>query len=255
MVLWQGAELYKSEAGNSETLKRFGHRTPRDWLERKLYTRFQSLGVILMLMINLLLFGVIGLTVWAVQMMWIPFFAAGVINGIGHSRGYRNFECQDAARNIFPWGILIGGEELHNNHHTYPNSARLSVRKWEIDIGWLWIRFFSRIGLAKVKHLQPLASKDITKNHIDNDTVMAVINNRFQIMNHYRKQVIVPLVKLEYKKAEANTRRLLRSAIHLLAREEFLLAHQHHEAISRILEASHTLKTIYQKTKSFRPYG
>ena len=246
-VLWEGAELYRTEAQNEETLKRYGQRTPDDWIENHLYTPFKHLGVVLMLIINLALFGVLGITVWAIQMLWIPFFAAGVINGIGHHSGYRNFECPDAARNIVPWGILIGGEELHNNHHTYPNSARLSVKKWEIDIGWLWIKAFSFVKLAKIKHTQPLVKTDSAKNHIDYDTVMAVINNRFQIMVQYRKQVIIPMVEHEQEKAGEKTRKLFLSAKKLLAREESLLASKHKEKISLIVDSSHVLNTIYQK--------
>ena len=157
-IMRAGAEAY-GEAVTEETLKRYGAGCPDDWIERNLYQRFRSGGVALMLIIDLALFGVIGLTVWAVQMLWIPFFAAGVINGIGHYWGYRNFECPDAARNIAPWGILIGGEELHNNHHTYPNSAKLSVKSWEFDIGWCWIRLFEILGLAKARSTGPVVTK------------------------------------------------------------------------------------------------
>ena len=138
-VLRKGAELYRAEAENPETLRIYGKNCPDDWIERNLYSRFPLLGVAIMGVIDLLLFGTIGITIWAIQMMWIPVWAAGVVNGLGHAVGYRNFECRDAATNLVPWGILIGGEELHNNHHTYPNSAKLSVKKWEFDLGWAWI--------------------------------------------------------------------------------------------------------------------
>lgn len=251
-VLWQGSELYKEEARNSETLTRYGQRTPEDWIENNLYTPYAYLGISLMLIIDVLLFGLIGITVWAIQMVWIPFFAAGVINGIGHHSGYRNFECRDAARNIFPLGILIGGEELHNNHHTYPNSAKLSIRKWEFDIGWFWIKTFSFLKLAKVRKTTPLVQLDTQKSHIDSDTVMAVINNRFQIMAQYKKQVITPLVKHEKALATEKTRKLMKSARKLLAREESLLAPVHHEHVKSIIEQSHALKIIYEKKKSLQ---
>ncbi len=245
-VLWEGAELYRDEAKNEETLRRYGQRTPNDWIENHLYIPFKHAGIAIMLIINLALFGVIGITVWAIQMMWIPFFAAGVINGIGHHSGYRNFECPDAARNIIPWGILIGGEELHNNHHTYPNSAKLSVKKWEIDLGWLWINLFCKLRLAKVKHKRPLIQTDSEKQYIDYDTVMAIINNRFQIMVQYQKQVIIPMVEHEQKKAGETTRKLFLSAKKLLAKEESLLVHKHREKISLIIDSSHVLDIIYQ---------
>ncbi|WP_330217129.1 fatty acid desaturase [Endozoicomonas montiporae] len=251
-VLWRGAELYRTEAGNPETIQSYGQRTPDDWIENHLYTPHPILGVVIMLLIDIILFGVIGLTVWAIQMIWIPFFAAGVINGVGHHSGYRNFECRDAARNIFPWGLLIGGEELHNNHHTYPNSAKLSVRPWEFDIGWLWIRLFCFLGLARAKKTLPLAVCNKHKSHIDRDTVMAVINNRFQIMAQYRNQVIVPLVNHERKVATEKTKRILKSAQKLLAREEQLLAPAHREKIHSIIDTSQVLNTIYRKKKDLQ---
>lgn len=251
-VLWQGAELYRKEARNQQTLDSYGQRTPEDWIENHLYTPHPILGVSIMLLIDIALFGVIGITVWGVQMIWIPFFAAGVINGVGHHSGYRNFECRDAARNIFPWGILIGGEELHNNHHTYPNSAKLSVRPWEFDIGWFWIRLFKSLGLASTKRTQPLAIRNKEKDHIDRDTVMAVINNRFQIMAQYRTQVIAPLVSYERRIATEKTKRILKSAQKLLAREEHLLAPAHMEKIHSIIDTSQVLNTIYRKKKDLQ---
>ncbi|OED47518.1 aminotransferase [Endozoicomonas sp. (ex Bugula neritina AB1)] len=251
-VLWTGAELYRNEARNQQTIEKYGQRTPDDWIENNLYTPHHSLGISIMLIIDLMLFGVIGLTVWAIQMMWIPFFAAGVINGVGHHSGYRNFECKDAARNIFPWGILIGGEELHNNHHTYPNSAKLSARRWEFDIGWFWIQCFKLIKLANVKRTRPLAIQNRKKNHIDRDTVMAVINNRFQIMVQYRRQVITPLVNHERKLATEKTKKILRSAQKLLAKEEGLLAPNHHEKIASIIDTSQVLNIIYSKKKELQ---
>ena len=153
-VLWQGTELYR-KAATRETLRRYGHGTPDDWLERRVYGRYRYTGLAAMLIADLALFGPIGLTVWAVQMLWIPFFAAGVVNGVCHHTGYRNFDTDDASRNLVPWGILIGGEELHNNHHACPGSARMSARWWEIDAGWWWIRAFEVLGLVKVKKLPP----------------------------------------------------------------------------------------------------
>ena len=154
-VLWTGSELYRDEADIPETLSKYGHNTPDDWIERHLYSRFVWQGVGLMLIIDLMLFGAIGATVWAVQMLWIPVTAAGIINGLGHYAGYRNFDPPDASTNIFPWGIVIGGEELHNNHHAYPTSAKLSAKGYEFDIGWLYIRVLEVLGQAKVRHIMP----------------------------------------------------------------------------------------------------
>ena len=188
-VLLQGAELYRREAKNPDTLARYGHGTPDDWIERNLYTRFSWQGVALMLIINLALFGALGLTVWAVQMLWIPVTAAGVINGIGHYWGYRNFEAVDASTNILPWGIVIGGEELHNNHHTYPTSAKLSVKPHEFDIGWLYIRALEVLGLAKAKKTPPKMAYGDVKAVPDETTLEAVIANRYEVMAHYARQL------------------------------------------------------------------
>ncbi len=186
-VLWQGAELYMDEANNVETLARYGHGVPNDWVERNVYSRLTWHGCGLMLGTDLILFGAAGLAVWAVQMMWIPFFAAGVINGIGHFWGYRNFDSPDAATNISPWGILIGGEELHNNHHTFPTSAKLSNRWFEFDLGWAYIRVLSMLGLAKVLRVAPVPIVAAPRQGIDVQTLQAVIANRYDLLSRYAR--------------------------------------------------------------------
>ena len=246
-VLLTGAELYRAEAENPETLRIYGKNCPEDWLERNLYSRFPVGGIAIMAVIDLALFGVLGMTVWAVQMLWIPVWAAGVVNGLGHAIGYRNFECRDAATNLSPWGIIIGGEELHNNHHTYPNSAKLSVKPWEFDMGWAWIQLFSFCGLAKVQRVAPIAHRVAGKGNLDMDTAMAILNNRFQIMAQYRTLVIAPLVKQELGKADASVRHHFRRAKALLSRETSLLDASHQARIQRLLEESQALKVIYEK--------
>ena len=246
-VLRRGAELYKAESRNEETLRIYGKNCPDDWVERNLYSRFPNLGIILMLGLDLALFGAIGLTVWAVQMVWIPFWAAGVVNGLGHAVGYRNFECRDAATNLVPWGILIGGEELHNNHHTYPNSAKLSVRKFEFDMGWAWIRLFSLLGLAKVNRTAPIAHRVVPKPQLDMDSAMAILNNRFQIMAQYRRLVIAPLVRHELQRADATVRYPLRRARRLLSREPSLLQQEQQASVEVLLQQSQPLREIYQQ--------
>ena len=185
-VLSRGAELYKKEAANHETLDKFGHGTPNDWLEHNVYSKFSWQGVAIMLILDVFLFGAIGLTVWAVQMLWIPITAAGIINGIGHYWGYRNFDYEDASRNILPWGILIGGEELHNNHHTFATSAKLSNKWYEFDIGWMYIQMMSAVGLATVKKTPP---KPVLSDlrPADQNTLEAIIANRYEIMARYSK--------------------------------------------------------------------
>jgi stearoyl-CoA desaturase (Delta-9 desaturase) len=183
-VLLQGAELYRKEGRNQETLDRYGYGTPDDWLERKLYSH-DRWGIGSMLVLNLILLGPIGLTIWAVQMAWIPFMAAGIINGIGHYWGYRNFQPEDASTNVFPWGILIGGEELHNNHHAYATSAKLSSRWYEFDIGWLYIRILEILGLAKVKKVAPKLMLDNSKTRCDLATLQAIATHRYEVLAKY----------------------------------------------------------------------
>jgi stearoyl-CoA desaturase (delta-9 desaturase) len=184
-VLFQGYELYRAEAANRETITRYGHGTPDDWLERNLYTRFSTLGVVLMLVVDLTLFGAAGLAVWAAQMAWTPVTAAGIINGAAHFWGYRNFEAPDASTNISPWGILIAGEELHNNHHTYPTSAKLSVKPYEFDIGWMYISAMQWVGLARVKKTPPRAAYGDVRPVADEKTLEALIANRYELMAAY----------------------------------------------------------------------
>ena len=184
-VLLEGAELYRSESKVKETMDRYGHGTPDDWIERNLYTRYSWQGVGLMMIVNLYLFGALGLSVWAVQMMWTPIMAAGIINGAGHFWGYRNFEAPDSSTNISPWGILIAGEELHNNHHTYPTSAKLSVKPYEFDIGWMYISLLQMAGLAKAKKTPPKAAYGDIRPVADRNTLEALIANRYEIMAAY----------------------------------------------------------------------
>ncbi len=184
-VLLTGSELYRAESKNRETLAKYGQGTPDDWIERNVYTRHSVLGVSLMLIIDVALFGAIGVTVWAVQMIWIPVTAAGIINGLGHWWGYRNFEAPDASTNVSPWGIVIGGEELHNNHHTYPTSAKLSVKRYEFDIGWGYIRALEMLGLARVRKTPPRLHLGKIKPVADSKTLEALIANRYEVMARY----------------------------------------------------------------------
>ncbi|MCB1959667.1 MAG: fatty acid desaturase [Rhodocyclaceae bacterium] len=187
-VLWEGAELYQFEAKNQETLDRYGHGTPDDWLEHNIYEN-NSVGIGVMLVIDVVLFGAAGLSIWAVQMMWIPFFAAGVINGIGHFWGYRNFNCVDASTNIVPWGILIGGEELHNNHHTFATSAKLSAKWYEFDIGWMYICILQFFGLAKVKKVIPTPKFGAARPVPDSEMLQVIITHRYDVMTRYMRSL------------------------------------------------------------------
>lgn len=202
-VLLEGAELYRNEADNAETSAKFGHGTPNDWIERNVYSRYSWQGVGLTLLINLFLFGAIGAAVWAVQMLWIPINAAGIINGIGHYWGYRNFEAPDASTNVSPWGVMIGGEELHNNHHTYPTSAKFSIKPYEFDIGWLYISILSKLGLATVRKTAPELRLGTVKPVADEKTLEAIIANRYELMAKYgRELTLAARIELQRMKAE-----------------------------------------------------
>lgn len=251
-VLLEGVELYREETRNQETLDKFGSGTPDDWLERNLYIRHSALGIGLMLLINVVLFGPLGLTIWAVQMAWIPITAAGIINGAGHYWGYRNFDADDASTNIVPWGILIGGEELHNNHHSYASSARLSNKWYEFDIGWMYIRLLQACGLAKVKKVAPKVRFDWAKTKCDLDTLHAVITHRFHVMGRY-KAMLRKAYRAEMKK--------LRHAYQQHGHEEIVsfkrikdwlykdadeLEAQQKQVLDNALKHSVHLQTIYQ---------
>ena len=245
-VLWQGAELYRKESRNKETLERYGEGTPDDWMERNVYTAHSALGIMIMLIIDLVLFGAIGLTIWAIQMAWIPFFAAGVVNGVAHYWGYRNFECQDASRNILPIGFFIGGEELHNNHHTYGTSAKFSVKWWEIDFGWGLIRFLQLFGLAKPKRTAPKVKLVPGKSSVDVDTLKAIITHRFQLMARYSNDVIAPVLREETRRASLAGRFVLNRARKLLVREVSLVAPEKKQELDQVLEQHNSLGIVYQ---------
>ena len=245
-VLWEGTELYRA-AHTDDVMSRYGHGTPEDWIERNVYSARNNNSIVIMLVLNLILFGPIGLTIWAVQMAWIPFLAAGVVNGVCHHTGYRNFETPDASTNFVPWGILIGGEELHNNHHTYPSSAKFSVKWWEFDIGWVWIKLFSWLGLARIKRLPPDVLRIEGKHEIDLDTIRAVISDRFRVMARYRRMVVEPIARTERDRVEPKAREMLDRAKSLLWRTDALDNDTERELRHRLLHCSDTLRTIYEK--------
>lgn len=245
-VFFYGTELYKKEARNKETLERYGEGTPDDWIERHVYTAHSAMGIMLMLVIDFLLFGTLGLTIWAVQMAWIPFWAAGVVNGLGHYIGYRNFESPDASRNLGPLGIFIGGEELHNNHHTYATSAKFSVKWFEVDVGWYLIRFMQLLGLAKPKRVPPKAVIAKGKTTVDLDTVKAILTNRFQVMANYTKEVVFPVLREERRRAGVAGQNMLRRARKLLVRDAMLIDQSGQKDLAGVLEKHRALQVVYQ---------
>ncbi|HEX7081263.1 MAG TPA: fatty acid desaturase [Gammaproteobacteria bacterium] len=244
-VLFAGAWLYRMEACKQETLDAFGAGTPDDWVERHIYSKHRFLGIGTMLAVDVLMFGLAGLWIFAVQMVWIPFWAAGVINGVGHYWGYRNFETQDASRNIIPIGILIGGEELHNNHHAYGSSARLSNKWWEFDIGWLYIRTLEALGLAAVRRKAPKTEFVSGRQVVDMDMLRAVVANRFHVLKLYGSRVVCPVLRAESRALTGEARRRLRAIRSSILREEASLDAQRHRHLEEVLRTNTRLRTIY----------
>ena len=244
-VVLEGAELYREEAKNPETLEKYGRGTPDDWMERHVYSRHGKLGVAILLIANLVLLGIPGLTVWALQMIAIPFLAAGVVNGLGHFYGYRNFECTDAATNVSPWGVILAGEELHNNHHAFPSSAKFALRPWEFDLGWLYIRFLGWFRLVQVRRVAP-KPRMAAEPQVDLDTVRAVILNRLHVLRHYGRAVILPALKQERANACASRVRLLTGARRLLIRDRGLLSAADQRHLRLALARSRALETVYE---------
>ena len=262
-VMWRGSELYRAESKNLDTISRFGHGTPNDWIERNLYTRFSWQGVGLMLIIDVALFGGFGAAVWAVQMAWIPFWAAGVVNGIGHFWGYRNFEAQDASTNLVPWGIIIGGEELHNNHHTYPTSAKFSVKKYEFDIGWVYISMLQAVGWAKVKKTAPKLQMGEVKPVADEKTLEALIANRYEVMAGYARGVRdacrQEIEQLQSRKADASSLKLAKRWLHRDAEKvpasalpQIQQARAAHPALDKMLVMREELRQLWLNTTHSR---
>jgi stearoyl-CoA desaturase (delta-9 desaturase) len=262
-VLLTGAEMYRTESRNQETIAKFGHGTPDDWIEKNLYSRFQWQGVALMMIIDLLLFGAAGATIWAIQMLWIPITAAGIINGIGHYWGYRNFEAPDASRNISPWGLLIGGEELHNNHHTYPTAAKFSVKKYEFDIGWVYIQMMSAIGWAKVKKVPPKLQLGEIKPVADEKTLEALIANRYEVMARYagemRRVCKAEIEQLKIRQADGSQLKAAKRWLHrdddkvpAAARPQLAEARAAHPVLDKMVTMREELRQLWLTTNLSR---
>ena len=252
-VFFEGAELYRAEAKNQETMDRYGHGTPNDWIERNVYTRFSATGITLMLLINVALFGFLGLAVWATQMAWIPIWAAGVINGIGHFWGYRNFEATDASTNVSPWGIIIGGEELHNNHHTYPTSAKFSVKPYEFDIGWMYITVLRTFGLASPKKTPPRMAYGDVKPVADEKTLEALITNRYEVMAGYARQMRAAVqAELDSVKARSADASVLEAARRWLHRDDDKVPAQYKAKVEQVRAAHPTLAKMHAMREELR---
>jgi stearoyl-CoA desaturase (delta-9 desaturase) len=243
-VLFGGVFLYVKESHKPETLQRYGQGTPDDWLERYVYSPEQKFGILLMLGIDIALFGLLpGALIWGVQMLWIPFWAAGVINGVGHFWGYRNFACEDASRNLIPWGILIGGEELHNNHHAFATSAKLSNQWYEFDIGWMYIRILEILGMARVKKVAPRPVLGAVRQAIDQQTLQAVITHRYDVLSKFLKS-LRQIAGEEFEKLKVDARHS-KSLKRLLHADGAALPASDKARLDSMLEQSDRLSKVY----------
>jgi stearoyl-CoA desaturase (delta-9 desaturase) len=247
-VVFGGVLLYRKSAADPETLDVYGRGTPDDWLERNLYDRYTVYGMGLLAIIEVVLFGLPGIAIFLVQIAWIPFWAAGVINGIGHYWGYRNFETQDASRNIVPFGVLIGGEEFHNNHHAYMYSAKLGNKWWELDVGWIYIRLLEAFGLASVKRVAPRTAFAPGKSAIDIDTLRAVVGNRFHVLKLYGRRVIAPMLHAAADEAPGFRRQIARVRRLMMREDVVSLRHdpRTRQWLETALQRSPKLRTVYQ---------
>jgi stearoyl-CoA desaturase (delta-9 desaturase) len=243
-VLLEGAELYRVETANQETLDKYGRGTPDDWIERHVYARFSVAGIYTTLVLDVLLFGLPGITIFAIQMLAMPMFAAGVINGLGHAKGYRNFESDDASTNLTPIAVLIGGEELHNNHHAFPTSAKFSMRWWEFDIGWFYITVLRLCGLCKVRRVAPRPRLAAAPRAVDVQTVKAVLQNRMHVLRDFSRQVTLPVLRMEMRARAGNP--LLRRARGLLIRQPEALDPSAQERLAELLADNAALRTVVQ---------
>lgn len=245
-VLLEGAELYREATNDAEDMEKYGKGVPDDWLERNLYSRFVFVGVGSLAIIEFLLFGFAGLAVFAVQMLCIPVLAAGVINGVGHYWGYRNFETDDSATNIVPLAAIICGEELHNNHHAYPSSARFSMRPWEFDMGWMYLRLLSWLGLAKIRRVAPTPQIRPGVHSMDIDTVKAIISSRMHVMDSYARQVLKPVHAAELRLLSRPQRRQFRQVLRDMRVAEAKLNAAARARLNSAMESSTTLQTVYE---------
>ena len=251
-VLLRGADLYHEEKNNPETLEKYSQNCPTDWVEENIYTGKNNIGILLLFILNIILFGVVGIIIWAVQMAWTPIFAAGGINGAGHYWGYRNYDTSDDSTNMGPLGILIGGEELHNNHHAFPTAAKFSLKPWEFDIGWMYIKLFSLLGQVKVKRLAPKTVINKPSESLDSETGYALLKSKLTVITNYTKVVLGPLMKHESKNATGDLKRLLSQSKSSLVREPHRITNQETNSLDLIFNKCSRLKIAYDlKNKLF----
>ena len=244
-VLFRGADLYNEERGNKETIEKYSKNCPNDWIEQKIYSGKSNFGILILFVLNIFLFGVVGIIIWAIQMMWTPIFAAGGINGAGHYYGYRNFDTPDESTNLIPFAIFIGGEELHNNHHAFATSAKFSSKPWEFDIGWLYIKIFSILGLVKIKRLALNTIVEKTDKELDSETAYALLRSKIMVITNYTKKVIKPILKRESKAASNELKKLIKKSKNSFIRQPDRISNQSITDLQKIFDESVSLSVVY----------
>ena len=245
-VLLQGAELYRQEARNPETVEKYGRGTPDDWVERHVYSRWPNVGITLLFFVVVFLFGLPGIALYGFQLITMPLLAAGIINGLSHARGYRNFETDDASTNLWPLAVFVAGEELHNNHHAFPSSARFSQHPWEIDLGWWHLRLFAALGLARIRRVAPKPELVEEAASPDIEALRSILINRMHVLRHYRKSVTFPVLRGEIRRYKGKARAPVRRAKRWLTRHPSLLDVQSQERLAELMEKYPSLKTVME---------
>jgi stearoyl-CoA desaturase (Delta-9 desaturase) len=249
-VVFEGYELYGEATRDPELLRNYGRGTPDDWLERNLYSRCSYAGLVLFVIAHLVLFGVPAIIMLAVHLAAQPFFAGGVINGLGHAVGYRSFEMPSTATNLVPWALLLGGEELHNNHHAFPRSPRFAVQRWEVDVGWLWIRLFRTLGLARVRWVAPRPHLERRRRELDADSVQALFTNRLHVLRAYARRVVLPVCRDLARREPFGA--LPASAPKLLIRHPTLLAEEARSRLGELLDSYEVLRRVVEYRESLQ---
>ena len=243
-VVFEGYELYTAATRDPAILKHYGKGTPDDWLERNLYSRYSTLGIVLFSLTFLVLFGIPAIVMVVVHLAAQPFFAGGVVNGLGHAVGYRSFEMPSTATNLVPWGLLLGGEELHNNHHAFPRSARFAVQRWEFDIGWFCICVFRALGLARVRYVAPRPRLEPHRSELDADTVQALFRNRMHVLREYARRVVLPVCRELARREPRGS--LPPMTPKLLIRHPTLLADEARRVLRDLLERYEVLRRVVE---------
>ena len=244
-VLLRGADLYHEEKNNKKTIDKYSQNCPNDWVEEKLYTGKSNLGILLLFITNIILFGVVGIIIWSVQMAWTPIFAAGGINGAGHYWGYRNFDTSDDSTNMTPLGLIIGGEELHNNHHAFPTAAKFSLKPWEFDIGWLYIKIFSFLGQIRVKRLATKTIISSPNNSLNSEIGYALLKSKLTVITNYTRNVLKPILKDETRNAKSDIKKLLKKSKATLARQPHRISNKDTTRLQEIFKECSSLQIAY----------